>query len=60
MYMILRLLNPDLNPIEVTRRMIDGTREQLLDRLLRFQKYIIRTLRKESILDKSVVPSAYL
>lgn len=60
MYMILRLLNPDLNPIEVTRRMIDGTREQLLDRILRFQKYIIRTLRKESILDKSVVPSAYL
>ena len=60
MYMILRLLNPDLNPIEVTRRMIDGTREQLLDRLLRFQKYIIRTLRKESILEKGIIPSAYL
>lgn len=60
MYMVLRLLNPNLSSVEVTRRMIDGKPQQLLDRVLRFQKYIIRTLKKESIMDKGVVPSAYL
>ena len=48
MYMILRLLNPDLSPAEVTIKMIDGTPEQLKNRVLRFQKYIIRTLSKEN------------
>ena len=47
MYMVLRLLNPDLSPAEVTIKMIDGTPEQLKNRVLRFQKYIIRKLSKE-------------
>jgi hypothetical protein len=47
MYMVLRLLNPDLEPAEITIKMIDGTPEQLRNRILRFQKFIIRTLSKE-------------
>lgn len=46
MYMLLRLLNPDLSPAEVTIKMIDGTPKQLRNRILRFQKFIIRTLQK--------------
>lgn len=46
MYIVLRLLNPDMPPYEITKRMIDGTKEQLLDKILRFQKYIINTLKK--------------
>ena len=46
MYMLLRLLNPDLSPAEVTVKMIDGTPQQLRNRILRFQKFIIRTLQK--------------
>ena len=46
MYMILRLLNPDLSPADVTVKMIDGTPQQLRNRILRFQKFIIRTLQK--------------
>ncbi len=47
MYVILRLLNPDLTPADVTIRMIDGKPTELKDRILRFQKFIIRTLKKE-------------
>ena len=47
MYMILRLLNPDLEPADITMKMIDGTPKQLRNRILRFQKFIIRTLSKE-------------
>ncbi len=46
MYMVLRLLNPDLNPAEITLRMIDGKPKDLLNRVLRFQKFIIRVLSK--------------
>jgi hypothetical protein len=48
MYMVLRLLNPDLSPAEVTIKMIDGTPKELKNRILRFQKFIIRTLSKET------------
>lgn len=47
MYMVLRLLNPDLSPADITMRMINGTSKELLNRILRFQKFIIRTLSKE-------------
>ena len=47
MYMILRLLNPDLEPADITIKMIDGTPKELRNRILRFQKFIIRTLSKE-------------
>lgn len=47
MYMILRLLNPDLSPPEITMNMINGTPEQLKNRILRFQKFIIKTLQSE-------------
>ena len=53
MYMLLRLLNPDMNPDEITIKMIDGTPKELKNRLLRFQKFIIKTLQneKENILE---------
>ena len=47
MYMVLRLLNPDLSPADITMNMINGTSKELLNRILRFQKFIIRTLSKE-------------
>ena len=47
MYMVLRLLNPDLSPADITMNMINGTPKELLNRILRFQKFIIRTLSKE-------------
>tara|TARA_B100000886_G_scaffold287707_1_gene212467 strand:+ start:466 stop:2112 length:1647 start_codon:yes stop_codon:yes gene_type:complete len=52
MYMILRLLNPNLSPAEVTIKMIDGTPEQLLKKILRFQKFIIKTLQNEKSIIK--------
>ena len=45
MYMVLRLLNPQLSPVEITKRMIDGSREVLLNKLLRFQRFAIDTIR---------------
>ena len=47
MYMVLRLLNPELSPSDVTIKMIDGTPEELKNRLLRFNKYIVNTLSEE-------------
>jgi hypothetical protein len=47
MYMVLRLLNPDLSPSDVTTKMIDGTPTELKNRILRFQKFIINTLKNE-------------
>ena len=49
MYMVLRLLNPDLSPPEVTIKMINGTPDQLRNRILRFQKFIIRSLSKLNV-----------
>ena len=49
MYMLLRLLNTNMNPDEITFNMIDGTPEQLKNRLLRFQKFIIKTLQNEKL-----------
>ena len=45
MYMLLRLLNTQLNPVEITKKMIEGTNQQLLSKILRFQKYVIDTIR---------------
>jgi hypothetical protein len=47
MYMVLRLLNPDLSPADITVKMIDGKPKQLLNRILRFQKFVVRTLQKQ-------------
>lgn len=44
MYMLMRLLNPDMSPADVTIKMIDGTPKELKNRILRFQKFIIRRL----------------
>jgi hypothetical protein len=52
MYMVLRLLNPDLEPADITIKMIDGTPKELRNRILRFQKFIIRTLSQEKKLIK--------
>ena len=56
MYMILRLLNPDMSPPEITIKMIDGTPEELKRKVLRFQKFVIKTLQKEKkkILDMHI------
>ena len=55
MYMILRLLNPDMEPAQVTMKMIDGTPKELKNRILRFQKFIIRVLSKESRRSKYII-----
>ena len=47
MYMVLRLLNPHMKPPEITIKMIDGTPKELKDRILRFQKFIIKTLQNQ-------------
>ena len=47
MYMVLRLLNPDLSPADITVKMIDGKPKEILNRVLRFQKFIVRTLQKQ-------------
>ena len=45
MYMLMRLLNPDMKPADVTIKMIDGTPKEIKNRILRFQKFIIRRLK---------------
>ena len=47
MYAILRILNADMSPAEVTVRMIQGSSQDVLDKLLRFQKFMIRLLQKQ-------------
>ena len=44
MYIILRMLNPDMKSSDITKNMIDGTPDSLIDRILRFQKFIINKL----------------
>lgn len=56
MYMVLRLLNPDLSPADITVKMIDGKPKQILNRVLRFQKFIVRTLQKQKKPLKVEVP----
>ena len=41
----MRLLNPDMKPADVTIKMIDGTPKEIKNRILRFQKFIIRRLK---------------
>ena len=45
MYMILRILNYKLSPDIITKKMITGTKEQLLSKILRFQKFMIDTVK---------------
>ena len=45
MYMLLRLLNTELSPADITKKMIEGTNEQLLSKILRFQRFVIDTIR---------------
>jgi hypothetical protein len=46
MYVILRLLNPNMEPREITKKMLEGTQQERKQKLLRFQKFIIKTLQK--------------
>ena len=46
MYMILKILNPKLNSDIISQKMIIGSREMLLNKVLRFQKFIIETLKE--------------
>ena len=48
MYMLLRLLNPKLSPDELTSKMTKGTQEEILNKILRFQKYVIKTLQEQT------------
>ena len=45
MYMLLRLLNPKLEPKEITKKMIIGKPNELLNKILRFQRFMIDTIR---------------
>ena len=47
MYAVLRILNADMSPAEVTIRMIQGSSKDVLDKILRFQKFMIKLLQKE-------------
>ena len=44
MYELLRILNPDIETSTITKYVIVGTKEQLLDKILKFNKFIINTL----------------
>lgn len=46
MYVILRLLNPNMEPREITKKMLEGTPQERKQKLLRFQKFVIKTLQK--------------
>ena len=46
MYMLLRVLNPKLKPVDVTKNMIKGTISEIKDKLLRFQKFVIEKVKK--------------
>jgi hypothetical protein len=45
MYFLLRVLNPEKKQSEINKHMITGNREFVLDRVLRFQRYVIDYLR---------------
>lgn len=48
MYFLLRVLNPNLKQSEINKRMITGHRNDIKDYILRFQRYVIDTLRNAS------------
>jgi hypothetical protein len=45
MYFLLRVLNPEMKQSEINKRMISGKHSDILDRVLRFQKYVIDYLK---------------
>lgn len=45
MYFLLRVLNPSLNQSEINKQMLTGNREQILNKVLQFQRYVIDYLR---------------
>lgn len=46
MYALIRILNPNINQKDVISKMMEGSRENILDKILRFQKYMISVLQK--------------
>ena len=49
MYMLLRVLNPQLKPADISSKMIEGTTNDIVHKLLRFQKFIINKIKKSGI-----------
>jgi hypothetical protein len=45
MYFILRVLNPKLKQFEINNMMISGSKEKVLDKVLRFNRFVIDYLR---------------
>ena len=45
MYFLLRVLNPKIKQSEINKKMITGKRDDILDYVLRFQRYVIDYLR---------------
>ena len=45
MYMLLRVLNPTLKPLDITKKMIKGTKNDLIDKILKFQKFLIESVK---------------
>ena len=45
MYFLLRVLNPSLNLSEINKKMLTGNREEILNKVLQFQRYVIDYLR---------------
>ena len=47
MYTLLRILNPRIKPEVITKKMSEGSRDDILNKILRFNRYVIDVLRKQ-------------
>ena len=45
MYFVLRVINPDVKQSDINKMMIKGTKKEVLDKILRFNKFVIEYLR---------------
>jgi hypothetical protein len=50
MYMLLRVLNSELTPEQIVEYMLQGSPKELLNKILRFQKFMITTLQNEKVI----------
>jgi hypothetical protein len=48
MYFLLRVLNPNIKQSEINKKMLIGSKDEILDKMLRFQGYVINFLKYNS------------
>lgn len=51
MYFVLRVINPDVKQSEINKMMIKGTKKEVLDKILRFNKFVIEYLKNAKNLE---------